>query len=69
MYPDESYEKALAEIGLRPKVIAPGETSEVPTRRRRGDRIVRNGQILEFIEEEIEGEKWRVIGPAPNNDA
>jgi hypothetical protein len=30
---------------------------------------VRNGQILEFIEEEIEGEKWRVIGPAPNNDA
>lgn len=41
-----------------------GETSEVPTRYRRGDRIERDGQILEFIEAEIEGEKWRVIGPA-----
>lgn len=43
----------------------PPETSEVPTKWRRGDRIVRDGKLLEFIEAEIEGEKWAVIGPAP----
>lgn len=32
---------------------------------KRGDRIIRDGMILEFIEEEIEGEKFIVVGPAP----
>lgn len=48
----------------RPSIIAPGETSEVPTRWRRGDRkTLDDGTVLEFIEEELEGEKWRVIAP------
>lgn len=36
----------------------------LPSKYQRGERIIRDGQVLEFIEEEIEGEKWRVIGPA-----
>ena len=47
----------------RPEIVAPGETSEVPTRWRRGDRqTLDDGTVLEFIEAEIEGEKWQVIG-------
>lgn len=54
---------------LRPKIVAVGETSEVPTRWRRGDRRrLTDGTVLEFIEEEIEGEKWRVVGPAPKTE-
>lgn len=36
---------------------------------KRGDRIVRNGQILEFIESELEGDKFIVIGAAPQPTA
>lgn len=39
----------------------PGGTDEVPSLWRPGDRIERNGQLLEYIETEIEGEKWRVV--------
>lgn len=36
----------------------------LPSRYSRGQRVIRDGQVLEFIEAELEGEKWRVIGPA-----
>lgn len=40
------------------------------TLRKRGDVIVRNGQVLRFIEEEAEGEKWEIVGAlsAPEQD-
>lgn len=29
---------------------------------KRGDITVRDGKVLRFIEEEVEGEKWEIIG-------
>lgn len=46
----------------RPEVVAVGETSEIATKWRKGDIISdSSGSILSFIEEELEGEKWRVL--------
>lgn len=38
------------------------DTSEVPTKWKPGEIVIRDGNVLSFIEAEIEGEKWEILG-------
>ncbi len=46
----------------RPEPQTAPDTSEVPTRYKPGDIVVRDGIVRRFIEAEIEGEKWEILG-------
>jgi hypothetical protein len=51
------------------KALSKREARSPEKKWKRGDRAVRDGMLCEFIEEELEGEKWAILGPAhPNTE-
>lgn len=54
-----------AKLRERLDALSAPQPDHVSRKWKRGDITVRDGKVLRFIEEEVEGEKWEIVGAAP----